>query len=58
MYAEEGRSVASNDPEKLQPPRHLSPDPPLPSSDSGPALELIEMANGELIWSVLGLVID
>jgi hypothetical protein len=58
MYAEEGRSVASNDPDKSQSPQHLSPDQPLPSSDSGPALELIEMANGELIWCVLGSVIE
>jgi len=30
-----------------------TPDPDhLPASESGPALEVIEMANGETIWSV------
>jgi len=31
---------------------NVDSDPP-PASDSGPALEVIEMANGETIWFVL-----
>lgn len=56
MYAGESKAASSpandiNSPDNLQP---LQSDV-LPNSESRPALEVIELANGETIWSVIFL---
>jgi serine/arginine repetitive matrix protein 2 len=51
MYAgERAASSAANDPNT--PDTSLSHGDLLPASDTGPAVEVIELANGQTIWSV------